>query len=429
MLDDERVTQPLPGAQLLSYALGELDSDSRKNVDKRIEEDPNLREELEEIRAHIKVHQSVRSVAPRRGTFERLQLRMKRDRIVEGAIPGVHRMLRRAFGVAMIVGLIAVILLVAFSKPPVSIATPDVIGQIVYTSPTLTVGERRDEVDRAELLLHREYSTGAYDAFLWLPTGVANTYSALEAIQNTEFRFVAPRRIELTRGTLRRIEGRPGGIGEGPFVIQTPHAVVQVEEANLSVGIARDGSETQVSVLTGSARVFGADSDRSFMVSAGQCTAIERGRLPNPPMQMLDLRLSMSPASQSVIEATMVNNGYVPVKVRRPIDRDRAFQEPVYVLHVAHASEFREGIMPENTTLPPWPVTPEPDPAQDHAGEEWIEPGQFYRFSFDVSSVFVSTPPVEHWLRLEYRGDLYGPAGHARVRVQSEHLKVDRRRR
>jgi hypothetical protein len=41
----------------------------------------------------------------------------------------------------------------------------------------------------------------------------------------------------------------------------------------------------------------------------------------------------------------------------------------------------------------------------------------------------ISTPPVEHWLRLEYRGDLYGPPGQARVRIESHNLKLDLRKR
>jgi len=429
MLDDERITQPLQGAQLLSYALGELDADAQQNVEKRLETESALAGELADIRAHMKLHQQVRKVAPRRGSFERLQMRMKKDRVTDGAIPGVHCMLRRSFMAAIIVGLISVILLVAFSGPRVSLATPDVIGQIVYTNPATVSTQRRDEVERTELLLGREYSTGAYDAFLWLPTGVANTYSALEAVPATDFVFSSPRQIDISRGNLRRIEVRPGGLGEGPFLFRTPHCTVQVDEANLAIGIMRDGSETQISVLSGSARVFGVDSDRPFMVNAGQCTTVERGRLPNPAKAMLELRLERSPSSESVIEVTLVNNGFVPLKVRRPIDRDRAFQEPVYVLHVAYASEYTPGALPENTSLPPWPVTPEPDPSQDHAGEEWIDPGQFYRFTFDISSLLTSTPPVEHWLRIEYRGDLYGPAGHARVRVQSDHLKLDRRGR
>jgi hypothetical protein len=429
MLDDDRATQPLQGAQLLSYALGELDSEAQVAIKERLENDPTLRAELAGIHEHLKLHRDVRKVAPRRGSFERLQQRMHTEHIAGGAIPGVHRLLRRSFMVAIVFGVIAVGLMVAFSTPHRSLATPDVIGQIVYTSPGLGTTFRRDEVERSELVLRRDYSTGAYDAYLWLPTGVANTYSSLETAQNTEFVFTAARGVNVSRGELRRVQIQPGGLGEGPFIIQTPHATVQTDEASYSVGIARDGSGTRISVLTGNVRVYGADSDRAFVVGAGQCMVVERGRLPNPAMPMLELRLARRSTSEAVIEATMVNRGYVPVKIRRPIDRERAFQDAIYVLHVAHTSEFTPGTMPENTTLPPWPVTPEPDPTQDHSGELWLEPDATYTFTFDISTLLVATPPVEHWLRLEYRGDLYGPPGHARVRVQSDYLKLDRRGR
>jgi anti-sigma-K factor RskA len=429
MLDDDRATQPLQGTQLLSYALGELDAEAQSAVKQRLDKEPGLQAELAAIHAHLKLHRDIRKVAPRRGSFERLQQRMRSENVADGAIPGVHCLLRRSFVVALVFGVIAVGLMVAFSTPQRGLATPDVIGQIVYTNPALESTFRRDEVERSELVLMRDYSTGAYDAYLWLPTGVANTYSSLETAQNTDFVFTAARRVSVSRGELRRVQIQPGGLGEGPFIIQTPHATVQADEANYSVGIARDGSETRISVLTGSVRVFGADSDRAFVVGAGQCMLVERGRLPNPAMPMLELRLARRAGADTVIEATMVNRGFVPIKIRRPIDRERAFQDAIYVLHVAHASEFTPGLLPENTTLPPMPVTPDSDPTQDHSGELWLEPDSTYSFTFDISTLLVSTPPVEHWLRLEYRGDLYGPPGYARVRVQSEYLKLDRRGR
>src|SRR5690606_8768923 len=138
----------------------------------------------------------------------------------------------------------------------------------------------RAEVERRELLLNREEGTGAYDAFIWLPTGVSNTYSTIELAQNTDFVFEQPRRLVLKRGFARRLEIRPGGMGEGPFLVVTPHCVVHVEDGSLSVNLTRDGAETQISVAQGSARVFGRDSDRGFPVPAGFCTAVERGNLP-----------------------------------------------------------------------------------------------------------------------------------------------------
>ncbi len=429
MLDDEKVTQTVPGLQLVSYVLGELDADSQVAIDRRAEADPALKEELEEIRSHMRLHQQVRGVAPRRGSFERLCSRLKKDGAFDGAIPGVHAMLRRSFVIAMLVGVVAVVLLIVFSREGDGLATPEVIGQIVYTSPTLTVGERRSEVERTELLLNKEYDTGAYDAFVWLPTGVNNTFSTLEAQPNSGFKFTQSRRVEFTRGELRRLDIQPGGVGEGSFEVKTPHCTVQVDQGSLTISITRDGSETQISVGRGSVRVYGLDSERSIPVTAGYCTSVERGKLPDPARPVLKLLLGRAAGSEFLIEVTMVNAGYTPFKVRRAIDGERAFPEPIYLLHVSHASEYQPDTTPENVSLPPWPPTPEPDPGNDHTGETWLEPGATYRFRFDVSPLLVVTPRVEHWLRLEYRGDLYGAQGEARVRIQSENLKLDLRSR
>jgi hypothetical protein len=435
MLDDEKLTQPLGGVQLLSYTLGELDSDAQKTLEAKIEADPALKDELAEIREHMRLHQAVRKVAPRRGSFERLRHRMKKEGAFQGAIPGAHAMLRRSFMLAFAVGIIAVLLLIAIGTSSGPAATPDVIGQIVFTNPALTVGgESRGEVERNYLSLWKEgddpTDTGAYDAYIWLPTGVENTYSTVELSSNSVFKFTETRRLVLTRGFIRRLEIQPGGMSEGPFVVVTPHCTVEIEKGALSISITRDDVMTQISVGEGNARVYGNDSNRSFPVPAGYCTSVERGKLPNPARPVLKLTLDSVASSNTVIQVTLVNDGYVPVKIRRAVDAESMFPKPVYLLHVSHVAEHSadEGAA-ENVTLEPMPVTPDPDLSQDHTGDMWLDAGEYYRFNFDISPLLIHTPPVEHWLRLEYRGDLYGPPGQARVRIESKNLKLDLRKR
>ena len=434
MLDDENVSQTHGGMQLLSYTLGELDADAQKALENKIEAEPSLKQELAEIRAHLKLHQDVRKVAPRRGSYERLRAHLKKDGAFQGAIPGIHCMLRRSFVIAMLVGVTAIVLLIALGSARGSFAAPDVIGQIVYHNPSLQVGQSRAEVERRELTLKAEgddpENTGSYDAFIWLPTGVDNTYSTIELGQNTEFKFTKTRTVEFNRGFMKRVEVQPGGMGEGPFVVVTPHGRIEVDQGSLSLEVTRDGVETRISVGVGSARVYGQDSDRSVPVPAGYCTSVERNKLPAPARPVLKLMLEPVQGSKSLIQVTLANDGYAPVKVRRAIDADNVFRDPLYMLQISHVSEYspEEGI-PENVTLPPWPVTPEPDLGSDHTGEVWLNRGEYYRFTFDISSLLVSTPRVEHWLRLEYRGDLYGPPGEARVRIESNNLKLDLRKR
>lgn len=434
MADPERMTAPVIGGVLVSYVLGELDADEQAALEKKLAADPALTREVGEIRRHLKLHQDVRKVAPRRGSFERLVGRMKREGAMDAAVPGVHCMLRRAFLVAGLFGALAVALLAMFGVPGDSGARPDVIGQIVYHNPSLTVGQRRAEVERTELVLFDEarkagaYDTGAYDAYLWLPTGQMNTYSTIEAGTATEFRFLEPRHMEIARGELRRVQVRPGGIGEGAFVLSTPHCRIEVEDGSLSVAITRDSAETRISVGEGSARVFGQDSDRSFRVTAGWCTSVEKGKLPNPARPMLELLLQPRAGSEFEMEATLVNSGFVPVRITRAYSTD-----PVYLLHVMQAADFdADGRLPENANLPPMPVTPKPDPSEtaaDHRGDWWLDPGKYYRFTFDVSALLLNAPKVEYWLRLEYRGDLYGPPGEAKVKIHSANQRLDMRNR
>lgn len=423
------------GAVLVSYALGELDAGEQSALESRLQQAPALQRELEEIRRHLKLHQDVRKVAPRRGSYERLRARMKREGSLEGAVPGAHCMARRSFVAAAVFGLVAVALLALLGGAQPSQSRPDQIGQIVYHNPSLTLGQKRSEVARNELLLYNpdarppqgEYDTSAYDAFLWLPTGQANTYSSLEIVQNSAFRFTAARTMELQRGGIRRLDVRPGSIVDGSFTVRTPHGRIEVDEGALAVTVTRDGARTQVTVSEGSARVFGADSDSVFQVTAGFCTSIERGKLPDPPRPLLQLLVGQKPGSEFELEATLVNTGFVPVKIARAYAR-----VPVYLLHVAYTAEYEPGTLPENTTLPPVQVTPKPEvgeTAADHRGETWLEPGKAYRFTFDVSPVLINAPRVEFWLRLEYRGDLYAPSGQARSMIHSRNLRIDMRNR
>ena len=435
MLDDERATQPLQGVGLLSYTLGELDSDQQKDLEKKIEKDPALKEELEEIRRHLKIHQAVRKVAPRRGSFERLRAHMKKDGAFQGAIPGVHAMLRRSFILACVIGLIAISILIAVGQTGAGTDAPDVIGQIVYHNPSISVGERRAVVESSELLLWHEGeetpNTGAYDAFIWLPTGVNNTYSTIELSQNTKFRFTDTRVVNLDVGFMRRLEIQPGGIGEGPFTVITPHCRVEVERGSLSITVTRDGVETQISVGQGAASVYGLDSTQAFPVAEGHCTSVERGQLPNPARPLLKLRVESTPGEIEILKATLVNDGYVPVRVNRAINNNNAVGRHIYTVSGVYGSEYSpDRTWAENTPIAPRSITLIAGTSvDDHLGEIWLDPGEYYVFKFDVSPVIKNSPPVTHWLSLTYNGNLYGPPGEARMEIVSNKLKLDLRNR
>jgi hypothetical protein len=427
--ENDKATQPMFGTQLVSYALGELDADSQIAVEERVKREPALREELEDIRAHMRLHQRIPKVAPRRGSFNRLNARMKRDGAFSGAIPGAHCMLRRSFGIAVVTGIAAIVLLLVFSNTGRDIAAPDVIGQIVYMPASGTAATRRVEVSRSELVLNRDppYNTGEYEAFIWLPTGISGSSSTIEASPNTEFRFTQHRRVELLRGTLEHADIQLGGVGEGAFVVATPHCEVHVQEGGLTVVVTPDGAQTQVSVARGSARVFGLDSDSSVPVNAGYFTTTRRDRPPDQAKPVLRLTISVV-GQDNVLEARMYNDGFTNARIRRAIDSARVFAQPMYMLHVSYVADHEPGTTPENVTLRPFAVTPLAD-ALDHSGETWLSPTESYNFRFSIAAQLSGAARVPHWLRLEYNGDLYGPAGEARIRVQSTDLKIEPRTR
>lgn len=424
--EDNRATQPVMGTVLVSYALGELDAEEQAALEKKLQQTPALREELNNIREHLEMHQDLRKVAPRRGSFERLHARMNREGSFEGAVPGAHCMARRSFVASLVFGIIAVVLLAIFTAPRVTMDQPDVIGVIARRNPAVVSGGDRGMVDRQELRLNQRYDlTDGYDASLWLPTGQAGS-SSLDIARDAIFTFSDARHLNLETGTIRGLEVSPGGVTDGPFIVLTAHGQVQVEEGRLAVAVTRDGAQTQVSVIEGTARVVGLNSETAFQVTAGYCTSIERGKLPQTPRPMLELSISTRTGSEYELDAVLRNTGFVPVKITRAMS-----SKPVYVLHASYTAEFDPGSTPENTTLAPVRVNPMPETGEtgsDHRGEAVIEPGKYYRFTFEISSVFIATPPVEFWLRLEYRGDLYAPAGQAKVKIHSRDLRVDRRK-
>ena len=116
MAEDDRATRQVVGTQILSYVLGELDPKSQESLEQRIETDASLRAELDEVRAHVQMHQEVRKVAPRRGSYERLRGRMKSEGSFSGAVPGVHCILRRSFMISVAAGAVIVGLLWAFTE-------------------------------------------------------------------------------------------------------------------------------------------------------------------------------------------------------------------------------------------------------------------------------------------------------------------------
>lgn len=415
------------GPQLVSYALDELDDATKQDIDEQLVGDERLRDELDEIRSHMNVHRDVRSVAPRRGSFERLRRRMKAEGAMDAAVPGVHCMLRRAFVVSAVVGILFVIAIAMFTENMGTLTEPDVIGQIIYRRPASTLGTG-DEVDSASLELSKNYDTGSYEAWLWLPTGVSNRYSTVAVGQNSEFAFTSTREISLKRGSVRRIEVERGDIGDGSFIVNTPHGRVEIDQGSASITVRADGAATEVTVGKGAARVFGKDSDKKFLLRPGYCTLIERDSLPEPPHAVLGLAIRPKAGSRFDFEVTLRNTGFEPIRVARALAKD-----PVYVLAMSHTAEFRsEGGLPENVTLPQMRITPKPDIGQTtdaHRGEIALDPERFYRFTFDVSPMLIDVPKVEYWLRVEYRGDLYGPQGQAKVRIYSKNIKMDLRDR
>ncbi|MDC1143038.1 hypothetical protein OAU50_08100 [Planctomycetota bacterium] len=423
MIDDDAVSKPLLGSQIVSYVLGELDEAAVAEMDKRFESDPDLKDELEEVKAHIGMHQRVRQVAPRRGSFERLRKKMKDDGSFVNAIPGCHCMLRRSFLLAMLFGAIAVSLLLVFSDDNRTASQSEVIGEIVFYNSGGTVSQRRDVEKRDQLKLDHLYDTGLQQAYLWLPTGISNTYSDLEVAQDSKFKFLDTRHIELQRGFLRKVDINPGGISESEFEIVTPHARIRGNQCRLAIRISPDGGQTDIAVAEGAVRVYPLTSEQSVSLTTGWRTTVRTDKSPEAPQKVLKLVLKPVLGEPYQFEAKLVNVGMFRFRVRKAIDLTSTFRDSIFVAYIAHTNDFDPDTgLPENVALEPHPVTPMGS-ADLHAGEKWLDPGSSYDFRFDISAVLQFSPSVEHWMRLEYRGDLYGPPGESRIKVESPNLK------
>lgn len=422
MFDEERATTPLLSSQLVSYVMGELEPDQQQKLEAQLKENPALAAELEEIRSHLSIHQQVRKVAPRRGSFDRLMRRMKSDGALAGAVPGVHCMLRRAFMFATVAGLVFIVLMAAFGSPSGELQLPrdQVLGQIIYYEPAPDmISDPGREVDQGEAIAGATKNFSSHDASIWLPTGVSRSYSIIECSQGTVLKFVSAREVVLSKGAMRRLSIAPGALGEGAFTVRTPHGRVEISSARLSIRVTE--ADTQVCVGEGSARVIGGDVPQ--IVPAGHFSVISRDAEATPPQP--ELQLSLLPFNDPkmnapIVEVTLRNVGYVPVRVRRVYSGD-----PIYVLQISRDRDYTE---PNST-----PETYQPVEVSllgnylEHRGEVWLKPKEEYRFRIDISQNLFGRPAAIYWITVVYKGGLYGPQGAALVDVTSKPLQVDMR--
>ncbi|MEE9311375.1 MAG: hypothetical protein V3V10_03075 [Planctomycetota bacterium] len=424
MIDDD-VTKPLLGSQIVSYVLGELDENTIADMDRRFAKDAKLKEELDDVRDHLGLHQRVRQVAPRRGSFERLRKRMKDDGSFQNAVPGSHCMLRRSFFMAMLFGLVAVSLLLVFSDSGRTTTQTEVIGEIVFYNTGGTITQRRNVDKRDQLKLNHLYDTGLKQAYCWLPTGISNTYSDIEIERDTKFKFLDTRHIELQRGFLRKLDINPGGISEDEFEVVTPHARIRGNRCRMAIRISPDGGQTDITVSKGSIRVYPLDSDQSVALTNGWMTTVQAGKSPEAPQKVLQLIVKPVLGEKYLFESKLVNVGMFRFRIRKANDNSRGIKPSRYVAFLAYASDFDPEVpLQEHTSLESRKILPYQSP-ELHYGDKWLNPGESYSFIFDLSPRLQTSPKTEHWMRIEYRGDLYGPPGESRIKVESANLKFE----
>jgi hypothetical protein len=158
-------------------------------------------------------------------------------------------------------------------------------------------------------------------------------------------------------------------------------------------------------------------------VPAGHFSVISRDAEATPPQP--ELQLSLLPFNDPkmnapIVEVTLRNVGYVPVRVRRVYSGD-----PIYVLQISRDRDYTE---PNST-----PETYQPVEVSllgnylEHRGEVWLKPKEEYRFRIDISQNLFGRPAAIYWITVVYKGGLYGPQGAALVDVTSKPLQVDMR--
>ncbi|CAG0928687.1 hypothetical protein PLCT1_00815 [Planctomycetaceae bacterium] len=422
MFEEERATTPLAASQLVSYVMGELEPDQQQKLEAQIKESPALAAELEEIRGHLSIHQQVRKVAPRRGSFDRLIRHMKHEGALAGAVPGVHCMLRRAFIFAAVAGLIFIALMAIFSDEQSAplLPTDKVIGQIIYYEPAPdSISSHGRELDQGEALAGATKNFNSYDVSIWIPTGISRSYSIIECSQGTVMSFESSREVTLRKGFMRQLNIAPGALGEGAFTVKTPHGRVEISGARLSIKVSE--ADTQVTVGEGSARVIGGDVPQ--IVPAGHFSVISRDAEAQPPQPVLQISLLLyndPKVSAPIIEVTLRNVGYVPARIKRVNSGD-----PVFIHQISRDRDYADpGSLPE--TYDPVPVSLIGN-YLEHRGETWLKPKEDYKFRIDISENLMGRPAAQYWITVVYKGGLYGPQGAAMVDVTSKPLQIDMR--
>lgn len=424
MSSEERATTPLASSQLVSYVMGELEPDQQQSLENQLKENPSLQSELEEIRNHLSLHQRVRKVAPRRGSFDRLIRHMKNEGTLAGAVPGVHCMLRRAFMFAGVAGFVFIVLIAIFGQREGAVTLPrdQVIGQIIFYEPAAdSISGMGREVDQGEAVIGATRNFSSHDASIWIPTGVSRSYSIIECAQGTVLKFNNSREVVLSKGFMRRLSIAPGALGEGAFTVKTPHGRVEVSNARLSIRVTE--ADTQVCVGEGSARVIGGDVPQ--IVPSGHFSVISRdaeATPPQPELQMMLLPYADPKQNAPSIEVSLRNMGYVPARIKRVYSGD-----PVFVLQISRDRDYTEpGSTPE--TYSPVEVSLVGN-YLEHRGEAWLKPKEEYKFRIDISQELFGRPNAIYWVTVVYKGGLYGPQGAAMVDVTSKPLQVDMRNR
>ncbi len=419
MFDEERATTPLVSSQLVSYVMGELEPDQQQKLEAQIKENPALAAELEEIRGHLSIHQQVRKVAPRRGSFDRLIRHMKHEGALAGAVPGVHCMLRRAFMFAAVTGMIFIALMAIFSDKQSEPLLPkdQVIGQIIYYEPAPdSISGHGRELDHGEALAGATKNFNSYDVSIWIPTGISRSYSIIECSQGTVMSFESSREVTLRKGFMRQLNIAPGALGEGAFTVKTPHGRVEISGAKLSIKVTE--ADTQVTVGEGSARVIGGDVPQ--IVPAGHFSVISRDAEAQPPQPVLQISLLLyndPKVSAPIIEVTLRNVGYVPTRIKRVNSGD-----PVFIQQLSRDRDYDDpASLPE--TYDPAPVSLIGN-YLEHRGETWLRPKEDYKFRIDISENLMGRPAAQYWITVVYKGGLYGPQGSAMVDVTSKPLQI-----
>ncbi|MCK6440747.1 MAG: hypothetical protein L6Q71_11185 [Planctomycetes bacterium] len=267
----------------LLMVLGELGEKEREELVRRADGDPALAAELRKLSEHLKAHQGVRKIAPKRGSFSRLAERMKREKHLDAVTPGVHSMWRRAFVLGIMALIACGILLFTFLRE-----AP--VGETNATAILHQFGEKGARGKSSPIELNKRDAAGEWGAEINLATGQRSVTTSVKLARHSEFELLDNNHLRLYSGWANAVQVEKEALYPDGFIIETPNARFVSHGGSYSIKI--EGEVSYLCVARGKveARPLLGDT-RGRIITEGQCSSVVQSQMAADPTGMIAMQV------------------------------------------------------------------------------------------------------------------------------------------